>query len=206
MLVTVFVFGLLGSFHCALMCGPLTLAGCAHRHGTLGYFAGRAFVYTFAGALLGSLGEHAQHRLPIGAVQDGVLLMVAVPALIKGVRLMLPRSDRVRLRKPPSQFGQMLARLVPRRGLALGLATGALPCGFLAGAWALAASTGNPVSGALVMLVFSLATLPALAANLLVTERVRWRPTPAVAGALWCALALWIALRPLLTHAAHGGH
>lgn len=203
MLMTAFVFGFLGSFHCALMCGPLALAGCTTRRTTFGYFAGRAIVYAFAGALFGSLGEHAQHRLPIGAVQTGLLLAVAVLALIKGVRLLLPRHDLVPLRKPPSRVGELLARVVPRRGLALGLATGVLPCGFLAGAWALAASTGNPLSGALVMIVFSLATLPSLAASLLV--RARFRPTPAVAGVLWCALALWIGLRPLLAH-AHGGH
>jgi uncharacterized protein len=203
MLMTAFVFGLLGSFHCALMCGPLALAGCSTRRTTFGYFAGRALVYACAGALFGSLGEHAQHRLPIGAVQTGLLLAVAGLALLKGIRLLWPRSELVQLRKPPSPLGQMLARVLPRRGLALGLATGILPCGFLAGAWALAASTGNALSGALTMVAFSLATLPALAASLLVARR--WRPKPALAGMLWCALALWIGLRPLLMH-AHGGH
>ena len=203
MLITAFVFGLLGSFHCALMCGPLALAGCTGRRATFGYFAGRALIYAFAGALFGALGEHAQHRLPIGAIQTGLLLAVAMLALVKGIRLLLPRSDLVQLRRPPSPAGQLFARLLPRRGLALGLATGVLPCGFLAGGWALAASTGDALSGALVMLVFALATLPSLAASLLVAGR--FRPTPAVAGMLWCALAVWIALRPLLAY-AHGGH
>jgi uncharacterized protein len=201
--VTAFVFGLLGSFHCTLMCGPLVVAGCTSRRTTFGYFAGRAIVYAFSGALFGSLGEHAQHRLPIGAVQTGLLLAVAALALAKGIRLLWPRGDLVQLRKPPSALARLLGRILPRRGLALGLATGVLPCGFLAGAWALAASTGDAFSGALTMLVFSLATLPALAASLLVARR--WRPTPAIAGMLWCALALWVGLRPLLVH-AHGGH
>jgi sulfite exporter TauE/SafE len=202
-LITAFVFGLLGSFHCALMCGPLALAGCNSRRTTFGYFAGRAVIYSFAGALFGALGEHAQHRLPIGAIQTGLLLAVAMLALVKGIRLLLPRRELVQLRTPPSPAGQFFAGLLPRRGLALGLATGLLPCGFLAGGWALAASTGDALAGALVMLVFALATLPALAGSLLL--RNRWRPTPAVAGMLWCALAVWIAIRPLLTH-AHGGH
>jgi len=206
-LTTAFLFGLLGSFHCALMCGPLAVAGCRTAQSAIGYFAGRALVYACVGALFGSLGEHAQHRLPIGLLQGIMLGAVALAALAKGVRLLWPRtSELVPLRRPPGQFGALLARLMPRRGLSLGLATGALPCGFLAGGWALAAAGGSPMTGALVMLVFSLATLPSLAASLLLAGRARWRPSPAVAGLLWCGLALWIALRPLIAHAAHRGH
>jgi sulfite exporter TauE/SafE len=206
MLITAFVFGLLGSFHCALMCGPLALAGCSSQRRTLGYFGGRALVYTLSGAIFGSLGEHAQHRMPIGTFQSSVLLAVALLAFVKGLRILVRRERLVRLRKQPPARASLLVAILPRRGLALGLATGFLPCGLLAGGWALAASAGHALSGALAMLVFSLATLPSLAASLLVATRVRWRPSPNVAGVLWCALALWIGLRPLFAHAMHGGH
>jgi sulfite exporter TauE/SafE len=206
MLITAFVFGFLGSFHCALMCGPLALAGGSSRRATFGYFAGRGLVYALIGAIFGNLGGHAQHRLPIGTLQSGLLLAVAVLAFLKGLRMLVRRERLVRLRRQPRRGAAWLADLLPRRGMALGLVTGLLPCGFLAGAWALAASTGDALAGALVMLVFSLATLPSLAATLLVAARVRWRPTPMVAGVLWCTLGLWIGLRPLFSHAAHGGH
>src|SRR5262249_21373543 len=100
--------------------------------------------------------------------------------------------------------------LVPRRALSLGLVTGALPCGLLAGAWALAAATGCVEQGALVMGAFSAATAPALGASLIayqvpgvarIASSRRWQ------GALWCALAVWIVARSVLPHGAHhGGH
>jgi sulfite exporter TauE/SafE len=198
------------------MCGPLALAGCTragrvHARGAAGYFLGRAAAYTFAGALFGSLGAHAEHWLPLGTLQPALLFIVAVCALAKGLRLLLVRWRRpglplavVPLRRP-SLLQRVWAPIRPQRALALGLVTGALPCGLLAGGWALAAASASPLVGAAVMAVFSLATLPALSASLIAT-RIRLSPTSA--GVLWCALALWIGVRPLFGHVAHlhAGH
>jgi sulfite exporter TauE/SafE len=218
--------GFLGSFHCALMCGPLLAAGCARGRrstGALAYHAGRLASYAFAGALLGQLGARVAHGLASSMVPRVLALVVAALALAQGVRLMIARRATastststtttaittatapivlgVRRRRP--RLGEWVASMVPRRALPLGLVTGVLPCGLLASGWVLAASTGNPAAGALAMAVFALATAPGLTASLLVTvPALRRRWSPAWQGLSWCVLAIFLALRPLVEHAA----
>jgi sulfite exporter TauE/SafE len=188
--------GFLGSFHCAFMCGPLLAAGCAaRRRDALPYFAGRAVAYLFAGAVFGQLGAHAAHRFSSAAsVLTGI---VAALALLHGLKLLFARRPR-ELVPLGRRRSFDLASLIPRRALPLGLVTGALPCGLLASGWALAAASGHPLHGAIVMLAFSVATAPALAASLLVSlPALRRRVSPTWQGVSWCALALLLALRPL---------
>jgi uncharacterized protein len=214
-------FGFLGSLHCAFMCGPLAVAGCRSGAGlrpasTALYFGGRFMSYVLAGAAFGALGAHLGCFLHLDVLQRGLLAIVAGMALLKGIRLLLgilPRAAPLaKLGRPPwlRRMARAVASLVPKRALSLGLVTGVLPCGLLAGAWSLAAATGHPLRGALVMTVFSAATAPALGAALLATKladrrrRVfseRWQ------GLLWCALGAWIIARSVVDHGAHvGGH
>jgi sulfite exporter TauE/SafE len=214
-------FGFLGSLHCAFMCGPLAVAGCgaghAHRRSSTAlYFGGRALSYIFAGAAFGALGAHIGCFIRLTTLQQTLLGAVAVMAIMKGVTLSLglrSRSPELTQLGRPSRFrraARAMASLGPRRALSLGLLTGALPCGLLAGAWSLAAATGHPLHGALVMGVFSAATAPALAASLVSTRlagRSRLVSSTRTQGLLWCALGLWIVARSLFEHGAHhGGH
>ena len=209
--------GLLGGLHCAFMCGPIAVAACSGEGGPRArrapaYFAGRLTAYAFAGALFGALGEHAAHQLSLPSLQLGLLALVAGAMVWRGVRLFVAArrpDDLVALRtRPPSRIGAQLASLLPRRALPLGLATGLLPCGLLASAWAIAAATARPADGALVMAAFSVATAPGLAAGLLAAAplaKLRGRWSPAWQGALWCAFGIWIALRPLVAERLHHG-
>jgi sulfite exporter TauE/SafE len=216
-LTAALALGLLGSLHCALMCGPLAVAGCgvtgSRARPALVYFCGRLVSYTFAGAVFGVLGARAAQILSLDQWQRWALVAVAAAALFKGIRLLTAPAPRliaigsIKPKQRPSQLARLVTSLVPRRALPLGLATGALPCGLLAGGWALAAATGNPLSGALLMAAFSLATAPGLLGSLLVAaplSRIRW--SPRWQGALWCALSLWMGLRPFLGHAVHRCH
>ena len=214
--------GFLGSIHCAAMCGPLALTG-ACKNGALvprdaaGYFLGRLAAYTFGGAMFGALG-HSVHEAVL-RFQNVALLLIAGVCFAYGA-VLVRRSRRraepglVTLPRGPSRRRSgvlaFAAGLVPRRGLGLGLATGVLPCGLLMGGWMLAVSTGNPLEGAGVMLTFSLATLPGLAAPLLARNALRGaiaRLPGSTHGLAWCALAVWIGLRPLLMSGhVHGTH
>jgi sulfite exporter TauE/SafE len=205
------------------MCGPLAVAGCGAGVGrgrrASAYFFGRLVSHLFGGAVFGALGARAAQLLSLEWWQRLALLTVALAALLKGMGLIrvgrlaarsredvIP-SATVKKRSRASSVGALLASMLPRRALPLGLATGALPCGLLAGAWALAASTGDPLSGALSMAAFSLSSAPGLIAGLLVStplSRLRW--SPALQGALWCALSLWIGLRPFIGHSLHRCH
>lgn len=213
-------YGFLGSLHCAFMCGPLAVAGCgtgaALRPASVAlYFGGRLASYLFAGAVFGALGAHLACWIHLDALQRILLGAVAVVALVKGITLSLGRSRSfrpVKLGRPSRlrRAGRLVAALVPRRALSLGLVTGALPCGLLAGAWALSAATGRPGQGAWVMFAFSAATAPALAVSLLagrIAAYTRVALSPRWQGLFWCALGVWIVARSVLPHGAHhGGH
>lgn len=188
------VTGLVGSLHCAAMCGPLALAG-----PPAGYLAGRFLSYMSIGALLGAIGEHALCRLPMQHVQLASVVLVAAFAIWRAVAsLRRPRAAPVQLgkRRPPL-LGRILSRL-PRRGIALGLATGILPCGMLLPAWTLAMGSGGAAPGALVMAAFAVGTLPGLLGPLVARRLVRIRIPPALQAASWSALALWVLARPFL--------
>ena len=64
LLISAFVLGLLGSFHCAGMCGPIAIALPLHGntlpqkiYGGLLYNLGRTLTYGLMGAVFGLLGQ-----------------------------------------------------------------------------------------------------------------------------------------------------
>ena len=188
------------------MCGPLVIAGAA-RAGRLGarplleYLGGRLTAYALGGAVLGTLGQHALCVLPVEAIQLGAAAIVAALCTLRGAALLGLRAPGPPLApRLVREATAVLFRVLPRRGLGLGLATGLMPCGMLVAAWALAAGTCAAAPGALAMVVFGVASLPGLLAPALVTS-LRRRPlqvSPRLQGAAWLVLAGWIALRPLL--------
>lgn len=55
-MISAFLLGLLGSWHCAAMCGNLVGALC-RQQGLAAYTLGRLLSYTLSGALLGVMGS-----------------------------------------------------------------------------------------------------------------------------------------------------
>lgn len=214
-ILTALATGVLGSAHCAAMCGPLAVAGCSSGN-TLsprrvaGYFVGRTIAYTTVGAVLGHLGHHALCLLPMAVLEAIAITLVAGAAAHRGFTLLRRRAPPPTLlqlgAKRTKPFLGVVAGLLPRRGLGLGLATGVMPCGLLLPAWALAAGTASAPAGAAVMAVFSFATLPGLVVPLAgrrLLQRMLSRLPASFYGVAWCALALWIAARPLLRATGH---
>jgi sulfite exporter TauE/SafE len=215
-LLTAAAAGFVGSLHCAAMCGPLAMAagmpgGRFEASATGQYLAGRFVSYAAVGALMGALGAHALCRLPVQPAQWIAVALVAGAAAWRGISLL--RARRAPAAPAPVGIGKrrvgLAARLyarLPRRAGALGLVTGVLPCGMLVPAWALAATSARADVGALVMLVFAAASLPGLLLPLVsrgALARVTRRMPAFVPGLAWCALAAWIALRPLLGSVHH---
>lgn len=208
------VAGLLGSLHCAGMCGPLAVAGCSKGRGVdgaTGYFAGRFVAYATLGAVVGHLGKHAFCILPMNAAHAIAVGLTALPAAARGVSLLVrkPPSEFVPLRKKPrSRVLATLAAVLPRRGLGLGLATGVLPCGLLITAFAMAAATANPLLGATSMAAFAIGSAPGLLIPLVgrgLAERMKFKISPKIEGVLWCALALWLGVRLAMGESCHTG-
>lgn len=209
------VAGLLGSLHCAGMCGPLVVSGCSRESGqggAAGYFAGRLIAYSTLGAIVGHLGKHAFCLLPMSTAQVLAVGLTALPAAARGLSLLLsarPPKGLVELRKKPAKsWLSVLASVLPRHGLGLGLATGILPCGLLITAFAMAAATASPVLGAASMAAFSIGSLPGPLAVLLgrgLAGRLNLRLSPRAEGVLWCLLAVWLGVRLAMGESCHTG-
>ncbi|MBL8833162.1 MAG: sulfite exporter TauE/SafE family protein [Rhodospirillales bacterium] len=165
--------GLAGGFaHCAGMCGPFVVAqtlgrgdgpGIGRLKGLLlaPYHLGRATSYVALGAVFGALGG-AVASLP------GLRSLLAVFLVVAAIMFVFQALGRA-----PSTGGTagvwLGARVRPLvadptglRGYALGIALGFLPCGFLYGAFAAAAGSGDALRGAAAMSGFVAGTLPAL--------------------------------------------
>jgi sulfite exporter TauE/SafE len=206
LLMAAAVAGALGSLHCAGMCGPLVLAGAARggqvRASLLGeYLLGRLASYALVGAVMGQLGQHALCLLPVAAVQWVAVGALTVFCLGRAAQLLKLLPSGPGVPGPLRDAAAWLISLIPRRGLGLGLATGILPCGMLVPMWIASAGTGSPMLGAAVMAVFGAASAPGLLAPALAAA-VRRRPfmlSPRIQAVAWALLAVWVALRPLLS-------
>lgn len=179
-----FLLGVLGSWHCALMCG-----GFLWGPRPLPYLSGRLVGYALVGALLGWGGGwllgFLGSRLLLGC--SGVLL------------LLMARARRpVAAKNSASFLGYLLRELGPwlrgpgsRARFLLGLATAVFPCGLLSAAWLLAMGQGSPLLGALSMSLFWLGTLPGLLLPRLLGRGLSAPWALGLAGGWMLAQALW---------------
>ena len=174
--LSVLAASLLGSLHCAGMCGGFVAfyAGTPARGddaaiGHVAYNLGRLVAYAALGAVAGALGA----SLDMGGAWLGVQRMTAVVAgafiALWGTMTLLESLGRgvPRLGPPPWLHGlvsrgiRLIAGWRPAtRALTVGLLTGCLPCGWLYAFVVTAAGTGSAAAGAVLMAVFWLGTLP----------------------------------------------
>ena len=167
---TAFILGLVGSLHCAGMCGPLALAlppagntTPAYVLGRVAYNLGRIVTYCALGLVFGLVGA----TLWLAGVQRWVSIALGV-ALLLGLfasRKLLAWSlvtSLVAWVKAP------MSALLRRRSVAslavLGLLNGLLPCGLVYVACAGAAATGGILAGAQYMAAFGVGTVPMMLA------------------------------------------
>lgn len=175
----------LGSMHCVGMCGPLAIwaSGGGDQVGrrtlmasTGLYHLGRLATYALAGGVAGLIGS----VIDLGGNTLGIQLAAAriVGAIMIAMGLFKlvsvwrgPTGGAVGI-TPPSQIGKILVRIrpyifslpIPGRAFATGLLTTLLPCGWLYLFALIAAGTGSPLRGMVVMSAFWLGSVPALVA------------------------------------------
>ncbi len=181
--------GLIGSLHCAGMCGPIAIAlplgkssWLTRVTGGLLYNTGRTITYAILGFALGLAGM----GLALGGLQQWT--SVALGALMI-LAVVIPRLGRAgaalshHAEKLSSFFTRPLARLFRvssyKSLFLIGLLNGFLPCGLVYIALAGAVVTGKATDGATYMALFGLGTIPmmlaiSLAGNFL-TRRFRAR-------------------------------
>jgi uncharacterized protein len=168
-----FVMGLIGSFHCLGMCGPIAMAlPMGHRTnssrllGGVIYNLGRIFTYSFLGLVLGMAGD----LLISPKIQN--IVSITFGALI-AIYLLLPSKTKTALKISPNQA--LLIRL--RKQIAkflyiennsslfgIGMLNGLLPCGMIYLALTSSFLAGSAVKGSLFMFSFGLGTFPTMLA------------------------------------------
>jgi len=173
-LLAITVISFLASFHCIGMCGGFALAvasGASSVWSNAGrqivYSIGRITTYLFLGSIAGAAGS----ILPVDGA--GRWLSIALSATSGVVMILLGLHQFGRTTSGPLHFkflsrpmaAMMRAvRTVPEPTLpfALGLLTGLLPCGLVAGWLIRAAASGTALTGLLTMTFFGLGTIPAM--------------------------------------------
>lgn len=149
----VFLVGLLTSTHCIGMCGGILLAQTTDA---------RVVSYTAVGALCGALGAVITYTPNIKSM---VFTVAGALVLLIGLRMagILPGLRSTETELPGAcSLNARTRRRFAGRPLIIGLLTGVMPCGALSAMWLCAMSSGSAARGALVMLVFSLGTVPLL--------------------------------------------
>lgn len=181
-LLSALVLGLMGSFHCAGMCGPIAIALPLHGNtilqkifgGSL-YNLGRTITYGIMGALFGMLGQgiHLLGFQQKVSVVMGALMIISVlfPAFFRS-QYSLDKSLFSFVGKLKKSIGKLFAVRSFQSLFFIGLLNGLLPCGLVYIAIAGAIGTGSTTEGALYMILFGLGTIPmmlgiSLAGNLL---------------------------------------
>jgi sulfite exporter TauE/SafE len=201
--------------HCTAMCGPLAAYACSSRPTGVGqarYQLGRFISYAALGAVVGTLSGAATVSLPEQWGKTLLSWSLALGLALAAYRLWRrPKESLVALRTKPSvSRSSIFASALGRFPFLVGLATALLPCGALATAALIAASTGTPWLGALSMLAFSVVSGVGLVGASWLFERLASRPRPSSARVLAVVLALGaiiFVIRPVhaFQHGAHAG-
>ncbi|MDA1266938.1 MAG: sulfite exporter TauE/SafE family protein, partial [Planctomycetota bacterium] len=171
--LTLFSLGLLGSVHCAGMCGGLVIVAAGNARARralvtrqLQVLAGKAFTYACLGALAAASARalpHAQmHAARVLLAWLAGATLIGFGAAMLGVHLPWPRRRLPRWTGwVGARWRQVAAAGGSVGGLAAGGLLGLLPCGLSWSALLLVSSASTPAAF-LGMLVFGLATAPSL--------------------------------------------
>jgi len=170
MLWSAFILGLLGSFHCVGMCGPIAFMLPVDRSNSLKkisqittYHIGRLLAYSTIGLIFGLIGKNLyifglQQQLSICI---GVLMIVVVLLPYKTFsKYNLSKPLHKIISKVKSELGSALKKKTADTFLTIGFLNGFLPCGlvYMAVFGSLVSSTIT--QGAMYMALFGLGTVP----------------------------------------------
>ena len=173
MFLSAIIFGLLGSFHCVGMCGPIAFMLPVDRKNPvkrffqlLSYHFGRLLTYSLIGLLFGMLGKgfylfgfQQQISIIVGAI---MIFSILFPRVFKNVNLSKGISKTIF--KIKNALGKELKKKGNDTFFTIGFLNGFLPCGLVYMAVFGALTTNNAFSGSLYMFLFGLGTIPLMTA------------------------------------------
>ena len=174
MLFSAIVFGLLGSFHCIGMCGPIAFMLPVDRANNVKritqifvYHLGRIFTYGLLGLLFGFLGK----GFYLFGFQQYVSIIIGVIMILM---IVLPKKTihKFSITKPiykllsgvKNRLGKELKKKRIDTFFTIGFLNGFLPCGLVYMAVFASIATANVLQGSLYMMLFGLGTIPLMTA------------------------------------------
>lgn len=167
-----FSMGMMSSFHCVGMCGPISLALPVHKGtnlqkvtGLFVYNMGRAMTYTLLGLIIGSIGQtltwFGLFRYMAIAIGVLMLLYAGWPAHFD-TKLQTPFIWQRLIQILKQQMRLRLKTNTRMSWFILGSLNGLLPCGMVYMALMTSLATGHYLQGGLFLFIFGLGTFPAM--------------------------------------------
>jgi sulfite exporter TauE/SafE len=202
MLWAAFITGLIGSLHCAGMCGPLICIMPINKQkpnheiaGLVIYNTGRIISYGLLGVMIGSAGAFVSMLAGVwfAYISGAILILLGLYKLLwaKHNDLKMPAFVR-------RAMGRLLKKRSPFTLPILGMINGIIPCGAVYAALAGASVTANPWQGGLYMIIFGLSTWPAIFSSYYLSGKLHgwlkgfYRPATAI---FLCLLGLVLIVR-----------
>jgi hypothetical protein len=169
--------GLLGSAHCLGMCAGISGLFAVNSNiaslrnevpYALTYNLGRVISYAVLGMIVAAFGNVVVRASP--NIAGGIRLLSGVVIILVGLKV----AFDIRVLNAIERMGATLwSRIAPvarslvpvtslPRALGLGLVWGWLPCGLVYSVLLIAASSAEPLGGAMIMIAFGLGTMPVM--------------------------------------------
>ncbi|WP_396173571.1 sulfite exporter TauE/SafE family protein [Flavobacterium sp.] len=180
MLYTAVLFGLISSFHCIGMCGPIAMMlPVDHNNPTkkvlqiMLYHLGRLTAYGMLGLFFGMLGKGLflaglQQQLSI-AVGIFMIVFVVVPERTLA-KYNFSKPVYKLISKVKAHLGAQFKRKSPDALFTIGLLNGFLPCGMVYAALFGAIAMQSELLGVAYMVLFGIGTIPMMSAVVLISN------------------------------------
>lgn len=180
MLYTALLFGLISSFHCIGMCGPIAMMLPVDHHNPakkvlqiMLYHLGRLTAYGMLGLFFGMLGK----GLFLAGLQQQLSITVGILMI---VFVLVPERTlaKYNFSKPvyklisqvKSNLGAQFKRKSPDALFTVGLLNGFLPCGMVYAALFGAIAMQSELLGVAYMVLFGIGTIPMMSAVVLISN------------------------------------
>ena len=182
MLYTAFIFGLISSFHCIGMCGPIAMMLPVDRNNQLKkvsqiltYHVGRMTAYASIGLVFGLVGRGLylagmQQKLSI-FIGVAMILVILIPEKVFA-RYNFSKPVFVLISKVKSTLGKQFKNQSYKSLFTIGLLNGFLPCGMVYVALFGAIAMQSVTYGIFYMLLFGLGTMPLMSVVIYVNSFV----------------------------------
>ena len=165
-----FILGILGSFHCIGMCGPIAFLLPVDRNNSIKklsqivtYHLGRLLAYGLIGLFFGLLGRSLyifglQQQLSIAIGIIMITLIVSPSRVVNKYSISKPIYKGIS--KVKSALGKALKKKSADTFFTIGFLNGFLPCGLVYMAVFASITMGQSLLGSLYMILFGIGTIP----------------------------------------------